>query len=303
MSLSILITQMLILFILMGCGWLCGRAGLLKQEDIPLLSKIVLNIGIPGVVLSSANGGSALAASEMLLYLAGFFLFNVVCALLAKAVVRITGVKEDRKLYEFMYMFSNVGFMGLPVVEAVLGKAALMYAVLFLLPNNLMLFSYGEYLMRDKKGFSLRGFLNLPVIASVLAIVICAFHLQLPYAAEKALSYMGNITTPLAMLIIGVSLNQAPLREMLGDMKLYRFLVIKMFLLPVLYWLMLGCTPISEETAMILVLMMAMPIPSNTVVYASLYQKNVRLASEASVLTSLTCVVTIPLVFAVISIL
>lgn len=301
MKISVLVTQMLILFLMIGCGWLSGKEKLLKEEIIPDFSRIVLNIGIPGVVLSSATGGSRFTVSEVLLYLLGFFLFSVLCALMAKAVVWITGIKTDRRLYEFMYMFSNVGFMGLPVVEAVLGKEALIYAVLFLLPNNLMLFSYGEYLMRDKKGISLKKLGNPPVIASMLAIVICLLHLQLPPVLEKALTSMGNITTPMAMLIIGASLSQAKIREMLEDYRIYVFLAIKMLILPILYWLILSRLPIPEEVVVMMILMMAMPVPSNTVIYAGLYQKNIKLACEASVLTSLVCVITIPLVFAAIS--
>ena len=303
LELSVLIMQMLILFLLILCGYISGRSRLLKKEDIPLLSKVVLNIGIPGVVLSSASGEGQLTVSEVFLYLAGFFAFTVFCALLAKATVKLLRIKRDKRLYEFMYMFSNVGFIGLPVVQAVLGEEVLVYALLFLIPNNLLLFSYGEYLMRDTKGFALKSFLNPPIIASLLAVGICLFHIRLPYPAAKAVSYMGNITTPLAMIITGVSLNGAPVKEMVKNKELWLFLVVKMLLLPLAGYavLLVFRTPVMMVN--ILILMMAMPVPSNTVVYASLYHKNVSLASQASVLTSLVCVATIPVVFSVISLL
>jgi len=292
---------MLILFILMGCGYICGKCHLLKHEDVPLLSNLVLNIGIPGVALSSVSEGCELAASKLLLYLGGFFAFNILCAVFAKIVVRVLRIKADKKLYEFMYMFSNVGFMGLPVVQAVFGNKALIYAVLFLLPNNLMLFSYGEYLMQDKKGFSLKRFLNPPVMASVLAIIICIFNIDFPYLIEKSISYMGSITTPLAMIIIGVSLNGVSFKEAAKNKDLLMFLAVKMLLLPLVYRAMLKVVHIPVMIADILVLMMAMPVPSNTVIYASICRKNVSLASQASVLTSLVCIITIPIVFSIIS--
>lgn len=295
--------QMLILFFLILCGYISGRSGLLKKEDIPLLSKIVLNIGIPGVVLSSVGGGCQLTVSEVFLCLTGFFAFSILCALFAKATVKLLGIKADKRLYEFMYMFSNVGFVGLPVVQAVLGEKVLVYALLFLIPNNLLLFSYGEYLMRDTKGFSLRSFLNPPVIASILAVGICLFDICFPYPVAKSISYMGNITTPLAMIITGISLNGVPVKEMGKNKELRLFLAVKMLLLPLVGYAVLRILRVPNMMVNILILMMAMPIPSNTVIYASIYQKNVSLASQASVLTSLVCVVTIPIVFSLISLL
>lgn len=301
MELSVLVTQMTILFLLISCGFICGKCHLLKKEDIPLLSRLVLNVGIPGVVLSSVSDGCELAASELLSYLAAFLAFNILCAGIAKAVVKLLRIKKDQKLYEFMYMFSNVGFMGLPVVQAVFGEEVLIYAVLFLLPNNLTLFSYGEYLMRDTKGFSVKGFFNLPVIASILAIVICISHLQFPYLIGKSISYLGNITTPLAMIIIGVSLNGVSVMEAMKNKDLLLFLGVKMLLLPLGYWGILTVLHAPVILAEVLVLMMAMPVPSNTVIYAGIYGKNVPLASQASVLTSLVCMVTIPVIFSILS--
>ena len=301
MELSVLVTQMTILFILISCGFICGKCHLLKKEDIPLLSRLVLNVGIPGVVLSSVSDGCDLAASELFLYLAAFLAFNILCAGIAKAVVKLFRIKDDQRLYEFMYMFSNVGFMGLPVVQAVFGEEVLIYAVLFLLPNNLMLFSYGEYLIRDTRGFSVQGFFNPPVIASILAIVICILHLPIPCVIGKSISYLGSITTPLAMIIIGVSLNGVPLREALKSKELILFLAVKMLILPLVYWGILKALHTPVILAEIMVLMMAMPVPSNTVIYASIYRKNVSLASQASVLTSLVCMATIPVIFSILS--
>lgn len=302
MELSVLVTQMLVLFILIICGYISGKSHLLKQEDIPLLSKITLNIGIPGVVLSSVSDGCELTVSEFFACLAGFFAFNILCALLAKTAVKVLRIRIDRKLYEFMYTFSNVGFMGLPVVHAVLGEEAMIYAVIFLLPNNLMLFSYGEQLMRDAGGFSLKRFFSPPIAASLLAVVICIFDIRFPYVIAKSISCMGSITTPLAMLIIGISLNGVSFGKMMKNKELLLFLAVKMLLFPLVGWAILYALHVPALIRDILILMTAMPVPSNTVIYAGMYKKNVLLASQASVLTNFVCVITIPIVFSILSI-
>lgn len=301
MDLSVLVTQMLILFLLILCGYAAGRSRVLKKEDVPILSKVVLNLGIPGVVLASVSDGCALTVTEIFLCLAGFLAFTVFCALLAKITVKLLGIKADKRLYEFMYTFSNIGFMGLPVVQAVMGEEVMIYAMLFLIPNNLVLFSYGEYLMRDTKGLSLKSFFSPPILASILAVGICLLDLRFPYPIARAVSYMGGITTPLAMIIIGITLNGVQVREMIKDKDLLVFLVVKMLVFPLVGYGFLYALSVPDVMIQILILMMAMPIPANTIIYASLYQKNVSLASQAAVLTSLVCIVSIPLVFLMVS--
>lgn len=302
MNLSVLITQMSILFILISCGFFCNKKNLINKNQIPFLSKIVLNVGIPGAILASVSAGTTLQPKELYLYLLGFLLFNILCGVFSKFIVKVLRISKNGKQYEFMLMFSNIAFMGLPIVKAVFGNEALIYATLFLLPSNLVLFSYGEFLMKDTKEFSLKKFFNLPIIASILAVIICIFNYQPPYLLTKSLEYLGNITTPLAMIIIGVSLSGVSIFEALKNRDLLIFLFVKMIVLPLVYWKILDAMKVNELIVSMLVLLMALPIPSNTVVYASIYNKNVPLATHASVLTNVVSILTIPAVFLLISI-
>lgn len=292
---------MLILFLLMGCGYISSKCNLITEEHIPFLSKVVLNLGIPAAILSSVSSGISLNTKELFMYIVGFFLFNILCAFFSKIIVKILRINKDKKLYEFMYMFSNIAFMGLPVVQAVLGDEAMIYATLFLLPSNLVLFSYGENLMRDTRGFSAKKFFNPAIIASILAVISCVLNYQPPFVITKTMMYLGNITTPLAMVIIGVSLNNVSIYKMFKNRSLLIFLFVKMIVLPLIYWKILHRLSIDEIITAMLVLLMAMPIPSNAVVYASVYNKNVGLATQASVLTSFISIFSIPIVFLIIS--
>lgn len=301
MNLSVLVTQMSILFILIGCGFVCNKSQLIRKEQLPFLSKIILNVGIPGAILASVSNGTTLQPKELILYIIGFLLFNILCAVLSKLAVKLLRFPKDQKQYEFMFMFSNIAFMGLPIVQAVFGDTAVIYATLFLLPSNLVLFSYGENLMRDTKEFSLKKFFNPPVIASILALVFCVVNYQPPYLLKQTFVYLGNITTPLAMIIIGVSLSGVSLLSIFKSKELLIFLFVKMIVLPLIYWKIMSMLHINEQIVSILVLLMALPIPSNAVVYANIYDKNVSLATRISVLSSIICILTIPIVFLFIS--
>lgn len=301
MNLELLSIQMFILLIIILVGYLCGKARLLTNELQTQLSSLVLQVGIPAMILASVSEGENLSFSSLLLYLGSFFAFNLLMGIVSYLTVYITREKQDKNLYQFMYMFSNIGFMGLPVVNATLGAQATLYAALFLLPSNLMLFTYGEYLMKEEHTFSLKNLLTMPVIASLMAIVLCVANVHLPYAFEQAFTYLGNITTPLAMLIIGSSLVDLPQMNVKNALNMLVFVFLKLLVLPLGYWLILYCLGVPKLIQTVLVLLSAMPVASNVVIYANIYKKNTVLASQASVITSIACVATIPLVFGLIS--
>lgn len=301
MDIGVLTTQMIILLLLILCGYACGKAGILSKDRTAVLSDLVLQVGMPSMVLASVKDGSDVTLYTLIQYLIGFLLFNILTAVIAAVTVRILRVKKDRKLYEFMYMFSNIGFMGIPVVSATLGEEAVLYAALFLLPSNFVLFSYGENLMREERGFSWKKLVTPCMLASIAALILCILQVKIPYVFARPLEYLGNLTTPLAMMIIGSSLIGNSAVKMMKDKKLLGFCGVKLLVLPVVYWMILSLLPIPELISNLLILMMAMPVTSTTYVYASIYHRNTSLASQASILTSILCVVTIPAVFAFIS--
>ena len=111
-----------------------------------------------------------------------------------------------------MILFTNAGFMGLPAIQAILGDQAMLYGALFLLPLNCLMYGYGESLFR-KGGFSFKKFMNGPMIASIVALILCIFSIKLPYVLAQTCTYIGNVTTPLSMMVIGAGLVKMELKS------------------------------------------------------------------------------------------
>ena len=202
---------------------------------------------------------------------------------------------QDMLASQFDGFATNAGFMGLPAIQAILGDQAMLYGALFLLPLNCLMYGYGESLFR-KGGFSLKKFMNGPMIASVIALVLCIFNVKLPYILAQTCTYIGNVTTPLSMMVIGAGLVQMDVKELL-DLKLWAFTIFKMILLPLFYMFSLSLFHIDPLIENTLILIMCMPVASNSSVYALMYGEDATLASKAIFLTSVACVVTIPIVF------
>ena len=145
----ILLTQMAILFLIMAVGFLCKRTNLLDDLSVKKLSGLVVNVANPCMVLSAAVGDHAgsdnmLLLSAVILSLVMYAVFLVLAAMVPKLLRVPAG---DVPAYKLMMIFSNIGFMGFPVISAAYGQEALLYASVFLLPYNFLIYTYGISVM------------------------------------------------------------------------------------------------------------------------------------------------------------
>lgn len=295
MNITTIVTQMTILLFIMIIGFVGAKKNIFNDEVNVYESNILLRIGIPGLIISSVKDGSPFTGNELFNVLVIFSIFVIFTGIVSKIIVEVLRIKENKALWQFMILFTNAGFMGLPAIQAILGDKAMLYGALFLLPLNCLMYGYGESLFR-KGGFSFKKFMNGPMIASVVALILCILNIKLPYILGQTCTYVGNVTTPLSMMVIGAGLVKMDIKELL-DLKLWGFTLFKMVLLPLFYMFSLSLFHIDPLIENTLVLIMCMPVASNSSVYALMYGEDAPLASRAIFMTSVACVVTIPLVF------
>ena len=289
MDINTIVTQMTILLLIMIVGFVGAKKNIFNDEVNVYASNILLKIGIPGLIISSVKNGSPFTGNELFNVLGIFAIFVIFTGIVSKIIVEVLHIQENKALWQFMILFTNAGFMGLPAIQAML------YGALFLLPLNCLMYGYGENLFR-KGGFSFKKFMNGPMIASIIALVLCIFNIRLPYILAQTCTYVGNVTTPLSMMVIGAGLVKMDVKELL-DLKLWAFTIFKMILLPLFYMFSLSLFHIDPPIENTLILIMCMPVASNSSVYAFMYGEDATLASKAIFFTSVSCVVTIPIVF------
>jgi hypothetical protein len=211
--------------------------------------------------------------------------------------------KQEAGTYRVMLIFSNIGFMGFPVIKAVYGSDAMLYAALFLIPYNLLLYTYGIGEMRggaeeegEKKGIAWKKIFNVGVIASLIAMAIALLHIQVPSFIETTVSSLSGLTAPLSMIVIGASMADMNLKELFMDGKLLVFSVLKLILIPVAGTLLLGLFVKNELLLGVCLIMLSTPVGSMTAMLAQQYGGDYELDSRGVALTTLLSVVTIPLV-------
>lgn len=301
----ILLKQMLVLFIMMLVGVYCRKKGIFNDEANKRISSLVVNVANPALILSSSiNQEAVIEGMEFVkTFILAWGMFGVLMVI-AFFIPKI--LKADMKeygTYRTMTIFSNIGFMGFPVIDALYGSEALLYATMFLIPFNVLIYTYGISVMKihtsedtPATGFQLRKILNVGVISCVVALVIYLTKLPMPEVVENAVDSISSLTAPLSMMVIGDSLTKINLKKLFCNGRMLVFSAIKLLLIPIVgvsLIKLLGLNPLLTGVCMI---MLATPVGSMNAMLAQEYGGDYELASQGVTITTLLAVVTMPLV-------
>ena len=206
--------------------------------------------------------------------------------------------REDRGTYNFMLSFGNVVFVGFPVLSALYGDDIIFFASICSMPFNILAYSVGIILISGKgvrTGLNLKMLLNPAMVSVIVALLLFFFHIRLPAFFCEAAGALGNMVIPGAMLLIGVTLGGASLKDMVKGGRVYLVCLIKLVLSPVLVWLVFRLFIHDELYLGIMVVSAAMPSAVITNMLSMEYGGNVEAGSQGVFMTTLISLVTIPL--------
>lgn len=290
---------MLVLFIMMLVGVYCRKKGIFNDEANKRISSLVVNVANPALILSSSiNQEAVIEGMEFVkTFLLAWGMFAVVMVIAHFIPKIIRADVSEYGTYKTMTIFSNIGFMGFPVISALYGSEALLYATMFLIPFNVLIYTYGISVMKgEKTGLQLRKIMNVGVISCAVALVIYLTRLPIPVVVENAVDSISGLTAPLSMMVIGDSLTKINLKKLFCNGRMLVFSAIKLILIPIVgvsLIKLLGLNPLLTGVCMI---MLATPVGSMNAMLAQEYGGDYELASQGVTITTLLAVVTMPLV-------
>ncbi len=259
----VVIDQMVMLFTIIIIGYIVKKANFVTGDFQRKLSSFILEVTMPLLIISSASQADSRGAGHRVpLTFAIAIVVFLVMPFIGSLIGRLLRVPaEERSIYKFMTIFSNLSFMGFPVIASIYGTDAVIYAVIFNLVFNLVQFTYGVMLFKGgRPTLDLKVFLTPVIISSVLAIVIFLSGFTIGGPLATAFASVGGITTPMAMLVIGFSLADIPIRDAFGDPRLHLFTFIKQVVLPVAAYFILRLFVQDELILGISVIIIAMPV-------------------------------------------
>lgn len=293
-------SQMGILFLTAALGFVGAKTGVMDEKSNGVLSKIVLNLTLPCTVLYSAlSSDRILSNTQVLLLMLMSACSAVLLILFSKVVLFLLRIpKEQRGVSEFLLLFSNMGFIGYPILRTLFGSDSVFYAAAISMIYTLLSYSYGVVLIRGKgsgKGFTLKDVLSPMAVSSVVACVIYMLKLKVPTFLLDYLKFVDQGTSPFSMIIIGCSMGFATVKQFKGRFRTYVALLLRMIIGPVICWLLMGQFPDSSFVLGIFAVMYALPAAASTTMFCARYNRDQTLSSSAVLLSTIVSAVTLPL--------
>ena len=292
MDIKVVIGQMIVLFALMGLGFLLYRVNILDLDTNSKLTSLVLSVTTPCMVLNSVLCTEKYSDSKTIFTILGIavvtYFITPFIGLLINKLLRVPS--NQTGLYVFMTVFSNIGFIGYPIF----------HTSLFGMVFNIMLFTLGVYLIgigqQENNKLNLKNLITPGVICSFLALILYLMHIRAPKIITDFTGMVGDMTTPLAMIIIGVTLGAMNIKEVFNELRVYMYTLVKQLILPVIAYPIIAFLIKDNYLRGLTLIMLSMPVGSSAVLFTNKYGGDSELAAKTIFMTTLISVFTIPLV-------
>lgn len=284
-------------------GFICRKAKLFGEGSVGTMSVILMYVCAPFLTITSFQGTPY--SREILFNMLWTVLFSFVIQVLVYFIMLLVFRRSERPraekgVYTYACTFCNCGYMGIPLLVLLGLSEAVIYAAVFIAVFNILSWTLGVFAISGKREYiSLKkAILNPPTVA--LAVAIPLFCLGIRIADFSAPLYsgiemLGNMTTPVAMIMLGVRLAEMSPREILGDKNSYLFSAVRLVVAPLLMFAILLFLPLSPTLKTALFLIAAMPSASASVAFAEKFGGDTFIAAKMLLVTSVLSVLTIPL--------
>lgn len=311
MSITVVLQQMVIIFILIGIGMILFKKGMLSEMTSKQLSGLIVNITNPALLICSAfDDGPKVSIQELALALgiyAAIYAFLIAVSFLIPYILHVP--KRNHYAYRMLTIFGNTGFIGIPLASAVLGTESLIFVSVFNLLFNILIYTFGISTLQKAAAEQSGGnsdtcvtsdrwqkIINAGTISAVATIVFYLGNFNVPVIITSTMSYIGRATTLLSMLVLGVSVAQMAPKEIFSHPKLYGFTLLRQILIPI------GCIllvrPFVHNTLILntMALMLAVPAANMPLMLSKQLNVETDTISQGIILTTILSLVTIPLV-------
>lgn len=308
------LNQIIILFSVLMVGYLCKRLKVISNDMNRDMSNLIIYVSLPALIISSLSGYdfSKQILTEISKLLIISFSVYVLSIIISYIFPRVLGVKgTTRDIFQFMIVFANVGFMGYPVVHAILGSKGVFYAAIYNMFFDVFVWTFGVMVLsrplrEGKNGNSdagsiigLKQLMNPPIIAVCIGFFMFLTSTTLPNPVHKVLNILGSITTPLSMIFIGSMLADLEIRKSFTNTKMLLGSLIRLVVLPLI---VLGTLKLLDFDGLMIsipVIITAMPVAASLPILAARYDNDYYLAAQSVFISTLLCIVTIPLIVSI----
>ena len=293
------VRQVIVFFILIMVGYFAAKAKVLKPEARQHFSSLLVSIVVPCMIVNSyiAEFDPQVFHGIMLAFLHSFILITL-GLVIALLVGRRMGA-ENRAIFEFAMMFSNAGYMGFPLIQALYGSEGLLYASSYNTVFNVLIWTFGYARVSGQLELKqvAKTIVKSPAIIAVV-LGLCIYLLQIPVPAliQQPVSLLGALNTPISMLITGIILAGSDLSRVIRDRSVEAVIGARLLLIPALCLLLYRLLRIDLGMAGDVVLLLeACPCAAISSVFAVQFHYDEERVAGAVILSTILSILTLPL--------
>lgn len=291
---QILVSQLITMFLYMVVGYLLFRNELITETGSKALSNLLLYVILPCVILRSFAQNNSPEKSVALI-------ISLALAALALLLAMIVSFLIFRKnpVANFGSAFSNAGFMGLPLISAVLGQDAVFYIAGMIALLNILQWTYGQAVLAGSlRQLSIKGVVGNPLVISfALGLLLYALSVSLPKQLFSAIDTLASCNGPVAMIVLGVMLGKVPFRQIFRSISAWQVSAVRLLLIPGVTLLMLSCfSSTSVDMRIAILIAAAAPVGSNLAVYVQKQGQNSGESVKMICLSTILSAITMPFI-------
>ncbi len=294
---STVFSQVLVLFILILLGVIFAKTKLLKDSDVKAITDLVLYTVTPCVIIKSfVREFDKTLLKNLIISFVAVFAAHIIFILVTKLLLH-SKTANRQKVLQFGVIFSNCGFMSIPLLQAVLGDDGVFYGSTYIAVFQLFIWSFGIFQMGGKEFITPKKLIINPgLIGFAVALVIFLLQIPVPKVIFEPISYLAALNTPLPMIIIGYHLARSNLLSGIKDFNLLFATVIKLVILPLIAVFGFYLCGLRGTLPLALTICASAPTAAITTMFSTKFSRDTALSVRMVSLTTVLSIITMPLI-------
>lgn len=306
MAISIIINQIIVLFLLMGLGYGLAKSKVLEKAICDRLTWLLCYIVMPCLIFNAFQIPFTDELWHNFTLMAGLTVgIHLIYIVLSKLLLNGQHLKKKAiaEQMQFTAVYSNCGFMGLPLVMALVGSAGAFYGSVYIAVNGLFVWTHGllTYSGRFDRRALLKVLVNPNTIASVVGCLFFLLSIRLPLPLHTALAHVGGMNTALSMILVGAAMAQVDIRKIWVSSYAWLSVFMRNLLFPGIVLIALFSLDIHGNLLIIAMALSACPVAGMSVLFAQLTGKDTDFPCKSLTLSTIASLITLPLMLSLAS--
>ncbi len=290
--------QVVILAILVFLGFILAKAKVINDNGVKNITELVLLLVTPCVIIKSFIREFNLETlKNLLLSFLIAIAVHIVFIILSMLLLHTKDI-TSKKVLRFSAIFTNSGFMALPLQQALLGEDGVFYCSSYITIFNLVIWTYGLLLIsEEKKNLNVKKILLTPgIVAFIIGIIIFVFSIPVPYIIKQPMEYMAALNTPLPMIIIGYHLANSNIVRVLKSFTSLFAISLRLIIFPLIVMGLLYICKVRGSMFVSTAISSCAPTAAMATMFAAKYKSDVELSVAMVSATTLLSIITMPLI-------